>query len=594
MEQLQISNNLEKLLNIARHASGEERDDIFSYIKEINSRVFYQNNPHVWISDFLGIDINTIDWSLNKEYKNHKWDGTPNPIKEICISLANWNNTAVEAATGVSKSFIAGCLTLWFLDCYPETSKVLTVAPKGAQLANIWEHIQTRFYKFRRIRPDAFLMKSLELRMFGKDDDRSKSWFGMGVTAEVSSGEQIAGNARGFHAPHMLIIIDETNKVSDSIVKALELTCSDPKNILLYLGNPDNENDSLHRRFKRKSVKSITISALDYPNVVMKNPSFIPGATSEKFINSLIEECKEETFDYKNHPLYLSRVRGICPVTSNDTLIPFNCLSKVSDWFENKYKEPIKLKTHIEKENTTLEGTTKYYEIPHEKWAYRYILACDVAGSGGGRDWHSAIMFDRLKKEVLAVIRMRGTQDYYVKEIVDLCNSYTVINENTGEFFYPMLVWETNGVGQLIGYDAIKKYPYKYFRQTIQKDNPKPREVPGWWTGKNEREDISTRIKQWGLQLIFHPERVRDLDLFSELKTLVWNEDRNRFEAQSGFHDDLGFSALGISLEVDNQLKASGIIPIKLVEERKFDHIQKIIDIRNKRKNKKLVLPKCL
>jgi hypothetical protein len=127
-----------------------------------------------------------------------------------------------------------------------------------------------------------------------------------------------------------------------------------------------------------------------------------------------------------------------------------------------------------------------------------------------------------------------------------------------------MFVWETNGVGQLIGYSEVQYYPVKFHRQSIRQANAKIKAVPGWWTGGTERPEMQKRIEEWGIELYENPERVKDSRLFDELCTLSYNTSKKRYEAQGGKHDDIAFSALGIALVVDRLLSDGGNVPVKV------------------------------
>jgi hypothetical protein len=63
-------------------------------------------------------------------------------------------------------------------------------------------------------------------------------------------------------------------------------------------------------------VRFIRISAFDHPNVVLKNPEFIPGAQSEMGLARLLTKYRST-----DNPMYLSRAEGICPMQAWDSVI---------------------------------------------------------------------------------------------------------------------------------------------------------------------------------------------------------------------------------------------------------------------------------
>ncbi|MAT59849.1 MAG: hypothetical protein CMF23_17885 [Ignavibacteriae bacterium] len=275
-------------------------------------QLYYRTHPLDYFHERLGINKETIDWSLIPEYEFHDWDGTPNPLMAILNALVENKWVGVESATGCSKTFIAACITFWFLECF-ENSIVITTAPKQDQLEkNMWKEISRLFPKFGK-----GYLDTLTLRM-KKDDSGKKSyeWAAFGFVSGTSSDKETEDKAQGFHAEHMLIILEETPGIPKSIINSFKLTSQAPHNLILALGNPNHHLDQLHKFCQLGRVEHIRISGLDYPNIVLDNPSFIPGGKSRQGIQDIIDEVGSE-----DHPFYLSRVRGISPGQSKDSLI---------------------------------------------------------------------------------------------------------------------------------------------------------------------------------------------------------------------------------------------------------------------------------
>lgn len=274
---------------------------------------YYRENPIDYIVERLGIKRETIDWSLLPEYKNHVWDGTANPFVAMLDALVNWEWCGIEAATATSKTFIAACVVCWFLECY-ENSIVITTAPKESQLTlNIWKEITSLYPRFNKGHLD-----SLVLRMKKEVVSKKKSyeWAAFGFVAGTSEAKETEDKAQGFHAEHMLIIFEETPGIPKSIINTFKATSQAPHNLILALGNPNHQLDNLHQFCKLERVRHIRISGLDYPNIVCNNASIIPGGKSVQGIKDILNDVGSV-----DHPRYLSRVRGISPGQSIDSLI---------------------------------------------------------------------------------------------------------------------------------------------------------------------------------------------------------------------------------------------------------------------------------
>lgn len=270
----------------------------------------YQQDPIGWIVDKLRVPRNTLVWSDNPGYEKHEWDGTPDPIAAMLEALAYGENVGVESGTGTGKSFTAACAIFWFLGCW-EGARVFTYAPKEDQLRlYIWAEIAGLWPRFQRHFPTAEL-SDLRIRMDGTD-----KWSAHGVAVGIRADEKdgSATKAQGVHAPHMLLVTEETPGIDPSIMKALRNTRTGRHNLQLSLGNPDNQQDTLHKFCDLASTTAIRISALDHPNVV-SGEDIIPGAASPVGIEIIAEE------DPPGTPMYDSRIRGISPAESVDALI---------------------------------------------------------------------------------------------------------------------------------------------------------------------------------------------------------------------------------------------------------------------------------
>lgn len=273
--------------------------------------IAYREDLIGWAEHRLGIPRSTLVWSLNPGYDAHQWDGTPDPMVAIAKALEAWEDVGVESGTGTGKSFFAAVVILWFVACW-EGARAFTFAPKEDQLRLfIWMELAKLWPRFQAIFPTAELT-DLTLRMRGGIDD---SWGARGYAVGVRAGEEVATKAAGMHAEHMLIVGEETPGIETAVITAHENTCTAPHNLRLYLGNPDNQQDTLHRICVSPDVTAIRISGLDHPNVVADDPDIIPGAVSRLAIE---RRARKYGIDSS---LYGSRVRGIAPLESSDALI---------------------------------------------------------------------------------------------------------------------------------------------------------------------------------------------------------------------------------------------------------------------------------
>lgn len=305
--------------------SKEETAQAILYLKK---RTEYRSDPLLYFRERLSIRAESVDWNLLPEYAAHKWDGTPNPFRTILELLAAGNWIGVESGTGVGKTFIGAAIVLWWLENF-DRSLVVTVAPKEKQLElHIWKEMQKLHPNFGK-----GVLSRLRLQMRKGNDD----WQAVGFVAGVKASEQqlSASKARGFHAEHLLIILEETTGINPSVIQAFMDTADAPHNILIAFGNPDHELDALHKFCGLPHVKPIRISQYDHPNVVLDNPQFVAGAATKIGIERKLQSYKSET-----NPLFLSKVRGISPKQSQFSLIRLEWLYRAAElWNDPEQRE---------------------------------------------------------------------------------------------------------------------------------------------------------------------------------------------------------------------------------------------------------------
>ena len=290
----------------------------------------WQSNPLLWLEDRLGEPSNYFKWSEFYEGINHQWDGDEDPLYNAWMNLANSltagregrvdeveSKVALESATGTSKTFFLARLVYWFLDVCPD-SLVVTSAPSETQLKlGLWSEIGRLFARVKAKHPNAKKWKQrLVLDVFANSEtgQLEDAHHAVGFITGTNADEESANKARGFHRKYMLIILEECTGIPHSILTAFQNTCTGTFNFIVAVGNPDNEHDTLHIFSEQTNVVNYRISALDYPNVVLKNEVFA-GAVS---INSILDRTKVYG---KDSPLWSAMVRGISPKQSSDALI---------------------------------------------------------------------------------------------------------------------------------------------------------------------------------------------------------------------------------------------------------------------------------
>lgn len=151
----------------------------------------------------------------------------------------------------------------------------------------------------------------------------------------MGAGEASATKAQGEHGEHLLILVEEAAGANPAVMVAYQNTLAGPHNYMVAVGNPDHEEDPLHEWCLQKNVEHIRISALDHPNVVRKDPTFIIGACDSGSIADLAAR-------YEHAPaMYKSRVKGISPQIAHGVALQFNAADHLEEWDRDSIRHAV-------------------------------------------------------------------------------------------------------------------------------------------------------------------------------------------------------------------------------------------------------------
>src|SRR5256885_15883562 len=141
---------------------------------EIRDR--YKPIPHFFIKDILGAKT----WPMQDE---------------IVKSVFTNKLTAVKTGNSAGKSFIAARIALTFLSLF-EGSIVITTAPTYRQVKDVlWREFASA------VKLSKLKLTDNEVRQTGLDV--AEDWFAVGLSTKNP------GNFYGYHAAHILVIVDE-------------------------------------------------------------------------------------------------------------------------------------------------------------------------------------------------------------------------------------------------------------------------------------------------------------------------------------------------------------------------------------------------
>lgn len=220
--------------------------------------------------------------------------------RDILRSLRDYPMTSVRSGHGVGKSAVESWSVIWFL-CTRPFPKIPCTAPTQHQLYDIlWAEISKWLRNNPELKND-IIWTQQRVYMNGYPEE----WFAVPRTATNPEALQ------GFHAEHVLYIIDEASGVSDKVFEPVlgAMTGEDAK--LLMMGNPTRLSgfffDSHHK--SRSEYSAMHIDGRDSQHV------------NQKFVQKIINMFGLDS------DVFRVRVAGQFPKSTPDSLI-------MMDWCE--------------------------------------------------------------------------------------------------------------------------------------------------------------------------------------------------------------------------------------------------------------------
>ena len=488
---------------------------LYDSAKEARRRAYYALRPAEWCRDYLGIPVWNWIWSQAGQanpavveavhggvdpYEAHEWAGMKDPLFQAMMALARGERrVAIASGTGVSKSFTAGCMALWYLDTH-RMSRWAAFAPKKdqvkkdgffAEVDKLISEFEGPKGSFRDLHPNC------DFNGDGFYIDREAygtRWYAFVRAATVREGEQSSAVTQGLHHPNLVAYIEEFPGVKPAIRAAIIRTLSDESNQLFVVGNPEMKGDPLDELVHHPRSFGVKASPKDFPNIVLRK-QLIPGATSwQQFLDLRYDAAKNLGIDFArledghpdpatddelaHDPHYKIAVLGLWPSVRTDTFVPANRITAADDHLVRPHEAVY----HTEFTPTAglpLEGTLTVYARPawegddgalkEEKvWRDRYVVYMDTAksyevtptnsGDRNKNDWHTAVVFDTVEESVVALARTRGLIYLHTLAALWLCDRFTLRYPKNGKeqagppsawtgLARPVFGWERNAEG---------------------------------------------------------------------------------------------------------------------------------------------------
>jgi phage terminase large subunit len=203
-------------------------------------QAYYLKHPEEFVTDILGAK----PWQMQVD---------------IIRSVFKNKITAVKTCNAVGKSFIAAHIVIAYLMLHPD-SIVVTTAPTWSQVTDVlWREIRTA------VKLAKYKLTDAEVNQAGLS--LGEKWYAVGRSTNRPE------NFFGYHADHILVVVDEAGGVDEPIFKGVAAITPNINARVLLIGNPTNPSGTFFDYFDKPELgaKCFTISAFDSPNFTALN-----------------------------------------------------------------------------------------------------------------------------------------------------------------------------------------------------------------------------------------------------------------------------------------------------------------------------------
>ena len=241
------------------------------------------------------------------------WETQVSIIRAIAKPHAR---VAVKGCHSSTKTYTLANLALWFYVRYPD-SQVITTAPKIDQVRiNMWGEIHAALGRAVGIKFP--IPNELELR---DPDPKRKKHRIIGFTSR-KEGEAVGW--QGFHAPHMLFILDEAPGLPPAVLNAIRGAIASGDGRIVMLGNPTVPGGPFYEAFgtKRAGWETFTIDAYDTPNFDLLREMYTTAGKDKEYITELLRILPLDQVEPIRPPL---RIRGTPPHATDYWALGFVC-----------------------------------------------------------------------------------------------------------------------------------------------------------------------------------------------------------------------------------------------------------------------------
>lgn len=238
-------------------------------------------------------------------------------LRALPESMLDRKPIVVPSGHAMGKDYtISGCASLWFAECFGPC-KVIMTGPTDRQVREImWSELE-RAYNNRTVKDNFGRLITCKL-------DIREDWFILAFTTKESGDS--AGKFQGAHSPRIMIIVSEAQAVEDRIYDQIDGLTTSGSVLQVFLGNPLRTTGRFAKMIRDTTRNRIIhLDCYESPNVIAGR-DIVPGMVSKAWVDEKESLWNEDKSGMD--PRYRSKVRGLLPTTSVNTVISEDLFNK--------------------------------------------------------------------------------------------------------------------------------------------------------------------------------------------------------------------------------------------------------------------------
>lgn len=252
--------------------------------------------------------------------------------KRVLSAIQHEPRVSVRSGNARGKDFVAAVAQVCHLSLN-EPAEIINTGPTHKQVVKIMMAEVSNIYNNANINLGGRVLKE-EIQFYDKKGKLLTKHFLFCLTAN----EYDPDAWKGFHSPHLMIVVTEASYLKDSIMDNIETMLQEGSKLVLIF-NPTQMTGEAARSIKDPDYKKFQLNCLDAENVKAKEEIY-PGQVQYEWIVKRIkdhceeiqeEDYKKDVYDfkwegkyYRPDNIFLVTVMGEFPRESEESLIRYS------------------------------------------------------------------------------------------------------------------------------------------------------------------------------------------------------------------------------------------------------------------------------